>query len=61
MAYNPKLATGNPQSTGRQLFGREQAEQLRLRNSFNLECNTLQKANDANAKFWSEQDEKTKR
>ncbi|MFN1150104.1 hypothetical protein [Serratia liquefaciens] len=61
MTYNSKLAAGNPQSTGRQLFGREQAEQLRLRNNFNRECNNLKKANDANAQFWSEQDEKAKR
>ena len=59
--YDPKLAAGNPQSTGCKLFGREQAEQLRMRNNFNNECRNLEKANEANAKFWSEQDEKAKR
>ena len=60
-SYNPKLAAGNPQSTGRKLFGRDEAEQLRMRNNFNSECRNLEKANEANEKFWSEQDEKTKR
>ncbi|ELD0979725.1 hypothetical protein BED45_19070 [Citrobacter freundii] len=59
--YDPKLAAGNLQSAGRKLFGREQAEQLRMRNNFNNECRNLEKANEANAKFWSEQDEKAKR
>lgn len=59
--YDQKLAAGNPQSVGRKLFGREQAEQLRMRNNFNNECRNLEKANEANAKFWSEQDEKAKR
>ncbi|CAM7644610.1 hypothetical protein CIFRMM251M_22820 [Citrobacter freundii] len=59
--YDPKLAAGNPQSAWRKLFGREKAEQLRMRNNFNNECRNLEKANEANAKFWSEQDEKAKR
>lgn len=59
--YDPKLAAGNPQSARRKLFGREQAEQLRMRNNFNNECRNLEKANEANAKFWSVQDEKAKR
>ena len=59
--YDPKLAAGNPQSAGPTLFRREQAEQLRMRNNFNNECRNLEKANEANAKFWSEQDEKAKR
>lgn len=42
--YDPKLAAGNPQSAGRKLFGREQAEQLRMRNNFNNECRNLEKS-----------------
>lgn len=61
MPYNPKLAAGNQQSAGRHLFGREQVEQLRARAGFSLESNNLKKLNEANAQFWSEQDEKAKR
>ncbi|MCR4231884.1 hypothetical protein NUU17_25645, partial [Escherichia coli] len=43
------------------LFAREQVELLWMRNIFNNECRNLEKVNEANAKFWSEQDEKAKR
>ncbi|HCB1715550.1 TPA: hypothetical protein MYP99_003693 [Citrobacter freundii] len=59
--YNPKLAAGNPQSTRRPMLTRQDLEAAKARNNFDRECRNNANLNEANARFWSEQDEKAKR
>ncbi|EJY5787108.1 hypothetical protein OGO24_003216 [Salmonella enterica] len=59
--YDPKLAAGNPQSARRPMLTRQDLEAAKARNNFERESRSLQKLNESNAQFWSEQDEKAKR
>lgn len=59
--YNQKLAAGNPQNTRRPMLTRQDLEAAKARNNFDRECRHNADINEANARFWSDQDEKTKR
>ena len=59
--YDPKLAAGNPQSGRRPMLTRQDLEAAKARNNFDRESRSLQKLNESNSQFWSEQDEKAKR
>ncbi|EBH8417949.1 hypothetical protein DBN00_12310 [Salmonella enterica subsp. enterica serovar Nijmegen] len=59
--YDPKLAAGNPQIGHRPMLTRQDLEAAKARNNFDRESRSLQKLNESNAQFWSEQDEKAKR
>jgi hypothetical protein len=43
------------------MLTRQDVEALKARNNFDRECRNNAKINEANAQFWSEQDEKAKR